>query len=299
MTLFRIRRRRPLQKSLRHLFGVLVERAEKELTLSPLLPAAVHEARKSVKRLRAMVSLVASDMGDEAARFDRTLRDINRALSATRDATVALATLDGLALSVGNGLANDFSVCRAALDRRLARVSERELDVRREVVTPLQRLQQRWRKWVWSDDEWRILEPNLRRVYRQGRRQYRDIAAGAPAEALHDLRKDVKGTQYHFEFLTPIAPQRLQSEHDEWERLADALGNHHDLWVLEGLLLTTPAKQLPRAARVLIVGEARSAARQLERQIGQLAPIVYAERPRSLIGRLAAYWHHWRTHDET
>ena len=127
---------------------------------------------------------------------------------------------------------------------------------------------------------------------------YREIVARTPPEVLHDLRKLVKGTQYHFEFLTPIAPQRLQSEHDEWERLADALGNHHDLWVLEGLLLTTPAKQLPRAARTLIVGEARSAARQLELQVGQLAPIVYAEHPRAMTDRLAAYWHHWRSRDE-
>lgn len=297
MSLFRIRRRRPLQKSLRHLFTVLVERTEKELAVCPPLPAAIHEARKSVKRLRALVSLVASGMGDEADRFDHTLRDINRALSATRDATVALATLDGLAVAAGNGLATDFSVCRAALDRRLARVSEREIDVSRDVVFPLRRLQQQWKKWSWGEDEWDILEPNLRRIFREGRRKSRQIADGAPPEALHDLRKLVKGTQYHLEFLTPIAPQRLQAEHDEWERLADVLGNHHDLWVLEELIRTTSARQLPRAARSLILGEVRAGARKLERQAEQLAPILYAERPRALSDRLAVYWHHWRTHD--
>lgn len=299
MALFRIRRRRSLQKSLRRLFATLVERAETELAVTPPPPAAVHEARKSVKRLRALVSLVAIDMGSDARRMDRTLRDINRALSATRDATVALATLDGLAQSAGEGLANDFAVCRAALDRRLAHVSERGLDIHRDVLTPLRQLGRDWKHWRWTDDEWKLLKPNLCATYRRGRRQYRKIAAGAPAEELHDLRKMVKATQYHLEFLIPIAPQRLQSEHDEWERLADALGNHHDLWVLEGLIQTTPGKQLPRAARGLILGEIQSAARQLEQQIDQLAPIVYAEHSRAVTARLGVYWQRWRACDDS
>lgn len=298
MPLFRIRRRYSLQKSLRRLFAVLVARVEKELAVTPLPPTAVHEARKSVKRLRAMVSLVAADMEDEATRFDRTLRDINRTLSATRDASVALTTLDHLALAAGDGMASDFAVCRAALDRRLAHLAEQPLDIHREVLTPLQRLQRRWKKWDWQGDEWKLLEPNLRQTYRDGRRMYREITLGAPAEVLHDLRKRVKATQYHFEFLTPLAPQRLQAEHDDWERLADALGNHHDLWVLDGLIQTTSGKDLPRATRGLILGETQAAARQLERQIAHLAPIVYAERPRAFAARIGAYWHIWRTRQD-
>lgn len=299
MPLFRVHRHRPLPKTLRRLFAMLVQRADKELAAAPLTPIAVHEARKSVKRLRALVSLVASGLGDERRAFDHALRDINRALSATRDATVALATLDGLSLQAGDGLANDFAACRAALDRRLAHVTERELDVQQDVLAPLHRLQQAWKKWAWTADEWELLEPNIRRTYRRGRRMYDTISAGAPAERLHDLRKLVKQTQYHLEFLLPIAPLRMQSEHDEWERLADALGHHHDLWVLQGLLETAPAKELPRAARGLILGEIRDAARRLEHQVAQQAPIVYAERPRAFTARLDVYWQKWRMPDES
>lgn len=298
MPLFRIRRRDSLQKSLRRLFVVLVNRAEKELAQTPLPPTAVHESRKSVKRLRALVSLVADDMGAEALRFDRTLRDINRTLSATRDASVALTTLDHLSLAAGDGMASDFAVCRAVLDRRLAHLTEQLLDIHREVLTPLQRLQRRWKKCDWQGDEWSLLEPNLRRTYRAGRRMYREITLGAPAEVLHDLRKRVKATQYHLEFLTPLAPQRLQAEHNDWERLADALGNHHDSWVLERLIQTTSGKDLPRATRGLILSEIQAAARLLEQQIAHLAPLVYAERPKAFAARIGAYWHIWRTRQD-
>lgn len=293
MTLFRIRRHRPLRKTLRKVFAELVSRVEKELAVSPLPPNAVHEARKSVKRLRALVSLVAHDLGKEAKVFDRCLRDVNRVLSDVRDATVALTTLDALAIAADQGLANDFAAARAALDRRLAAVHEHAFDVDRDVLVPLKVLRRQWQRHEWSSDEWGILEPNLRMTYREGRRMLREIDAGAPAERLHDLRKLVKRTQYHAEFLMPIGAPRMQTEHDEWEQLADHLGHHHDLWVLEQLLRTTTTRDLTRVSRSLILGEIRHRVRQTEEQIHQWAPLLYAERPRAFSARWHAYWKHW------
>lgn len=293
MPLFRIRPQRPLSQTLKKVFAALVARVKKELTVSPLKPAAVHEARKSVKRLRALVSLIARDLGDDAKSFDQTLRDVNRTLSATRDATVALTTLEGLALAAENGLANDFAAARAALDRRLAESREQDIHVERDVLVPLNQLLQRWQQRSWPDEEWALLEPNLRKTYRKGRRMLQEIADGAPAEKLHDLRKLVKQTQYHAEFLMPIGVSRLQTEHDEWERLADLLGQHHDLWVLQDLLRTTSTKDLTRSSRTLVLGQIRQAASKLEQDISDVAPILYAERPRAFTDRWCAYWNHW------
>ncbi len=294
MTLFRVRRHRPLPKTLINVFAELVSRVDKELAICPLTPAAVHEARKSVKRLRALVSLVALDLDRNRARFDRVLRDVNRTLSATRDATVAITTFENLATAANEALINDFAVARAALDRRLAGVHDREINVDREVVRPLKDLLQRWKRRTWGRDEWALLEPNLRRTYRRGRRMNREIAAGAPTERLHELRKLVKQTQYHFEFLIPIAPMRMQTEHDDWERLADTLGQHHDLWVLQDLLRTTPSKELSRSARTLVLGQVCSAARVLEHHAARWSPILYAERARAFTDRLGTYWQLWQ-----
>ena len=293
MTLFRIRRHRPLHKTLRKVFAELVARVDKELAVSPLPPTAVHEARKSVKRLRALVSLVAHNIGRDAQRFDRRLRDVNLVLSDARDATVAMSTLEALAVSADHGLANDFTAARAALDRRLAAIHEHTFDVDRDVLLPLRELRRRWQRHDWPTDEWAILEPNLRRTYRDGRKLLQAIDAGAPAERLHDLRKLTKRTQYHAEFLMPIGTPRLQTEHDEWEHLADQLGQHHDLWVLEQLLRTMSTRDLTRVSRSLILGEIRQRVRRTEEQIHEWAPLMYAERPRAFADRWYAYWKHW------
>src|SRR5215208_5141851 len=59
---------------------------------------AIHEARKDVKKARALLRLVRADLKAGAYRREnRELRDAGRALSALRDADVLVETIDGLA----------------------------------------------------------------------------------------------------------------------------------------------------------------------------------------------------------
>ncbi|MCW3057232.1 MAG: domain containing protein, partial [Solirubrobacterales bacterium] len=58
---------------------------------------AVHEIRKALKRLRALVRLLRHELGEEAfARESAALRDAGRRLAGARDAEVLLDTLDSL-----------------------------------------------------------------------------------------------------------------------------------------------------------------------------------------------------------
>jgi len=61
------------------------------------LGTAVHEARKSFKRLRATVRLARDELGDDVYRRENTaFRDAGRRLAGTRDSQVVLETLDAL-----------------------------------------------------------------------------------------------------------------------------------------------------------------------------------------------------------
>ena len=64
---------------------------------APVSETAVHETRKALKRLRALLSLIEPELGAERhAREDGVVRATAERLSATRDADVLLATLDAL-----------------------------------------------------------------------------------------------------------------------------------------------------------------------------------------------------------
>jgi CHAD domain-containing protein len=57
----------------------------------------VHDTRKALKRLRALLRLLEPELGARTrAREDNTLRQIGRSLSGARDAEVLLHTLDAL-----------------------------------------------------------------------------------------------------------------------------------------------------------------------------------------------------------
>src|SRR5215218_6380456 len=58
---------------------------------------AVHETRKSLKRLRTTVRLARGELGDEVYRRENVaFRDAGRRLAGTRDSQVVLETLDAL-----------------------------------------------------------------------------------------------------------------------------------------------------------------------------------------------------------
>lgn len=64
--------------------------------------AGVHQARKSIRRLRATLALGGTALGPAAAVLDRELRRLNRGLSPVRDAQALVETLDRLARQHGS-----------------------------------------------------------------------------------------------------------------------------------------------------------------------------------------------------
>src|SRR5919201_4778965 len=72
---------------------------------------AVHEARKDMKKLRAVLRLARDELGDEVYRRENEcFRDAGRRLSGVRDADVMLETL--------RGLKGDFPALRGLLERQ-------------------------------------------------------------------------------------------------------------------------------------------------------------------------------------
>jgi CHAD domain len=137
---------------------------------------AVHETRKALKRLRALVRVLRSELGEEVfAREDGALRDAGRRLAGARDAEVMVNTLDGLLKGDGRRLARRRGVARL----RRALVAEKEAAdarmlgdaaMRADVLEELRAIRRRVAAWPLSRrDGIQALEPGLQRIYRQGR----------------------------------------------------------------------------------------------------------------------------------
>jgi CHAD domain-containing protein len=222
---------------------------------------AVHETRKSLKRLRALVRLLEGELGEEVfAREDGILHDAGLRLAGARDAEVMLITLDALIAEHPRKLGRRAGVAklrgRLADERRRAS-SEAAGDAagRGEVLGELRALRNRVEEWSFPHREGiRTVEPGLLAIYREGahRRRRAVRGKGPKGEAMHQWRKRVKDLRYAAEMLNRRDPhagkgrqrgKQTGAGSDEIRRLArradelgELLGDEHDLAVLAAAL---------------------------------------------------------------
>src|SRR5262245_29269566 len=164
------------------------------------LEVAVHETRKSLKRLRAAVRLARDELGDEVyGRENAAFRDAGRRLAGARDSQVLLQTLDTLSDCYPDDAPRarfgryrgTLAAEHAAAQRRL-----RQGAATAEVLGVLRAARARVPDWPLEREGFDGLAPGLRRIYRRGRREYRAARRELGSERLHELRKRVKDLWY-------------------------------------------------------------------------------------------------------
>jgi CHAD domain-containing protein len=238
---------------------------------------AVHNARKDMKKLRALLRLARGELGKSVyQRENACFRDAAAALAGARDADVMLATLEKLELdeSVSGPL-------RQALEAHRLRTSggARE-QAAAEAVEILGEARARVVDWPLEDDSFDALEPGLRRMYRRGRREWRAMRREPSVEGLHEWRKRTKELWYDHELLRSSWKPVMRAVAGEAHDLSDLLGDDHDLAVLLEWARNhaDPAPELVEA-----VEERRLA---LQRDAFELGARLYADRPKVFLRRL-------------
>jgi hypothetical protein len=275
----------------------------------------VHDTRKALKRLRALLRLLRHELGPKRyARENAALRDCGRRLAGARDAEVMLATLDSL---VGRDPAR---LQRSAAVRQLHAQLLAERDtagahavgdprVRAEVLGELRAVRARAERWQLRERDFKLLAPGLERIYRRGRADMRvarraakrtsgkrrasakrrRAIAGQSVTALHVWRKRVKELRYATETLDrggkrckPV--RRIARRAD---RLGEMLGEEHDLALLEARVRERRrqfAGERKTRKRLLKLIAARR--RRLRKRALREGQRLYSRRPRQFVRRV-------------
>jgi CHAD domain-containing protein len=202
---------------------------------------AVHETRKALKRLRALLRLLEHELGEKAfARENAALRDISARLSAARDAEVMLDTLDVLVASHPRKLRRRRGVLKLrrrllAENARLELLTLGDPATRAAVLGELRAFRGRVAGWSLPDrDGIQLVEADLVKLYRQGRLRYRRTvhAKGGATVVMHEWRKRVKDLRYAAEMIQRRGSGgRLRPLARRADALGELLGADHDLAV--------------------------------------------------------------------
>lgn len=270
--------------------------------------AGVHEARKAMKRVRAVIRLARDALGQWTYRQENVvLRDSARGVASVRDGAVLVETLERLIDRYEPALAPD-----TWQDLRSALVARHEWRVRRMmgdsdamagVITTLRTARRRMASWpaeaasgdpLALRDRFDEIAPGVERVYRRGRRAMELAAAGPTEVNFHSWRKRVKYLRHQMEALEGMWPAVIGATAMELDQLGEMLGEEHDLAVLAETVASDPALCSDPAQRRLLYAVAAYERRVLQTNALSLGERLYVESPPMFVTRLAGYWNAWR-----
>jgi CHAD domain-containing protein len=287
---------------------------------------AVHEVRKAIKRLRALLALLERALGrKEAARERALLRETANRLAGARDADVMIATLEGLVQRHPRRLARrGVRELRSRLERQRLEARQSAFDgavlattsatagprdglsangalgglgERAVIEADLRALRTRIAAWsLPPGGTGRALDEGLREIYRAGRTGCRRAGKRKPDPlAFHRWRKHVKELRYAAEALdlreTPKAraggSARIAKLARRADELGELLGEEHDLALLAELVRTNrPLRARKRSRKALLGAIARRRTRLRERALREGARL-YALPPGPFTRRIS------------
>lgn len=275
---------------------VATERAEKALERLRASgdAAAVHGARKDMKKLRSVLRLLRDELGTKRYKVENArFRDAARALSETRDAEVKLETLDALGEREEALPAEAVESWRKILDRdrEAATNAARDEPAVAEAISLIEEGLEGIRGWKLDGDSWKLVDDALTRTYRRGRRAMKAVAKRRGEADFHEWRKRAKDLWYELRLFSGAWSGPLEATAGEAHKLTELLGEHHDLAVLREDLRERNLGESETAALEMAI------ARQQETLAAKALPLgrrLYAERPKDFSRRLRRYWEAWR-----
>jgi CHAD domain-containing protein len=243
---------------------------------------AVHEARKDMKKLRALLRLARDELGKKTfARENACFRDAARELSGTRDSDVMLETLAALDLPAGMGWQLRKSI---QVDRDRNGGGDRAAAASRAAAI-LAEARTRIGDWPVERDSFDALSGGLKCTYRRGRRGFKAAREEPAVAALHEWRKRVKELWYHHTLLRDLWPPVMTATGDQAHDLSDLLGHDHDLAMLAGWM----REHVPGADAEFYEAVERRRG-ELETEAFALGARVYGEKPTAFVTRLERLW---------
>jgi CHAD domain-containing protein len=269
---FELQRQESLRKGLRR---IVQEQLQGVLNQPRQLARdeAVHDARKRLKRVRALLQLVRSVVKKSRYRNeDDAFRDIARPLSEVRDAQVLLETLAKV---------DQDDAVAAVYEELTAR--KRSLDEQNFLDSAAASIRETLpRASAWTDvpNRWASVGKGLRRTYRRAHRAYADAVREPTIGKRHEWRKQIKYLRYQLEFLRPLRPKSLDKLVVQAEKLGELLGDDHDLALLE--------QTLPVDAPILAAIDRRRD--DLLQESCALAKRFFRDSPKEFERRIKRFW---------
>jgi CHAD domain-containing protein len=245
--------------------------------------SAVHESRKSVKKVRAVAALM-QQAGAKLPRKDgKRLKSAARALSKIRDSAAIIETFDRVRRRYPKQLPeHTYGILRRGLvdaRHRLETRAQRNGDVS-DAVKRLTKTRKSAKKWTSPSLDLSDMIAVVADSYRRSRKAMKRARATRLSATLHGWRKELKILWYQLRLAKPLTAGVAPFIAD-LKRLETELGDDHNLVVLAATLRGCRDLRSMRAAVRHIDRLAARMRRPLRRRAFALGRRLHARKPKA------------------
>jgi CHAD domain-containing protein len=254
---------------------------------------AIHEARKSIKKIRGVLRLMRGELGDIYGMENAHFGDIGRELSQFRDAGASIETFDALRKRYRGEVGGRML---ASIRRRL-KASKRQAEQQAGIAAVLTRMAAALRqlapsvsRWPLAKDGFPAIAPGLEATFRDGQKAMARARKHPLPENYHEWRKRVKAHWYHIRLLEGVWDGAMPAYEKRLKDLETWLGEDHNLVVLEEKIRAAPGAygRAPEIALfVRLIGKHR---KELRGDALALGARTYGEKPRQFTRRMRSMW---------
>jgi CHAD domain-containing protein len=290
---FRLKKGAPVATEVRRIVLRQLEVAISELHTvgDPQSDEAVHDARRRVKKIRAIIRLVRPVLDKAYRSVDDDLRTVAHMLAPVADGRGIIETLDELARRYGKALPpRTIEAARKGVIRHGARADREaaERGVLEVAAGTLRSERKRIKHWQMSAQGFRAIGPGLEESYRRARRMMIVAWSRPKPSHFHTWRRYVKDHWFHVRLLEGRCGYHLVGYERRIEALDGVLGEYHNVILLRDVLVTDvglPREETARCLRVVARYQ-----RLLRRHAELLGVRIYTERPRRFVRRIRRLW---------
>jgi CHAD domain-containing protein len=290
---FRLKQGASVSSEIRRIVLKQLEAAISELHTvgDPQSDDAVHDARRRVKKIRAIIRLVRPVLDKAYRAVDRDLSTVSRLLAPVADGRGIVETLKEIEHRYPASLPKrTLAVARAGVLRNGAR-ADRDAHARgilKIAAGTLRSERNRVKRWQIRGDGFRAIAPGLEESYRRARRMMLVTWSKPKPSHFHTWRRYVKDHWFHIRLLEGRCGNHLVAYERRIEALDGILGEYHNVNLLRDLLVTDASLPQEESARCLRVVSRYQ--RVLCRHAELLGARIYTERPRRFVRRVRHLW---------
>jgi len=289
---FRLKTGEAVSSDIRRIVLQQLDRATSELTSigDPESDQAIHDARRRVKKIRAIIRLVRPVL-NKAHRADPELRRVSKMLAPVADGQGVIDTLSVLLKRYRRALPRKTAAAiRTDLIDRSRQIDSKasKQGVLEKAQMTLRAERRRVKHWRLRAEGFRALAPGLKDSVRRARFAMMTAWLHPTAQHHHTWRRHVKNHWFHVRLLSGRCGYRLQPYQRQLEALDGILGEYHNLVLLHEVLVSDSTLGQREVARCLRIVQRYQS--ELRRQAQVLGIRVYSEKPRRFVRRVRELW---------